>query len=166
MCGVMKSFWSAIIFEQQWFGHHRQKEKRHQTYERRFHGDVNDPRQRRVQHENKKSENCPYSPAEHQLAGRAVAGPGRSQQRVRAELYCESQSSGNEHRVVLIHRPEVRPQNDGADDDERGRDSSEEADRALLLHRSPFALPSSRWRLVFRSSSSFFCAAVILRYML
>src|SRR5450759_2113326 len=155
MCGVMKSFWSAIILEQQWFGHHRQKEERNQTHERRLEREIDDSREGRVQHQHEKSQHRSDTPAYQQLTGCTVSRPGRPEQRIRAELYCESQSSRNEHRVVLVHRPEVRPQYNGCDDDEGSRNSGEESERSPFLHRRP--------RL---SSSSCFCAAEILRYML
>src|SRR5436190_11609217 len=155
MCGVMKSLASAIIFEQQWFGHHRQKEKRHQAYQRRLDRDIRDPRQRGVQHQNEESERRSYRPADQQLTGRAASRSSRSQQRVGAELYCESQSSRNEHRIVLVNCPVVAPQDDRRDDDEGGGDSSEKSERPLLPHR-----------FLRRSSSSRSCAAEILRYML
>src|SRR5438105_1804975 len=148
MCGVMKSFWSAIIFEQQRFGHHRQKEKRHQTHQSRLHREVYYPREWRVQHQHKQTEHCTDSPTQQQLTGSAVSWPGRSQQRIGAELYCESQSSRNQHCIVLIDRSVVRPQNDRRDDYENGGNPSEEAECAFLLHGfplipSPFPLPSS-----------------------
>src|SRR4051812_22730293 len=155
MCGVMKSFWSAIIFEQQRFGHHRQKEKSHQTHQRRVEREVGDPCQRSVQHQNHEPQNRANSPAEHQLSRRSVSPTRRPKQRVRAELYCESQSSRDQHRVVLIDSAEVIPQYDCRDDYQRSGDSREEADRPRCPHR-----------LAFRSSSSLFWAALTLRYML
>src|SRR4051794_13905136 len=156
MCGVMKSFGSAIIFEQQRFGHHRQKEKRHQTYQRRLEREVYYPRQRRVQHQHQEPHSCSERPANQQLSRNSAARTSRPQQHVGAELYCESQSSGHHHRVVLIDGPEVHPQNYGGDDNEGGRHSGKECDRPLLSPRLP---PR-------RSSSSCFCAAEIWRYML
>src|SRR2546423_5921990 len=81
MCGVMKSFSSAIIFEQQRFGHHSQKEKRHQTHQRRFERDVEDPRQRRVQHEHYQSQSCTKRPSYEELA-RWLTSSARTQQSV------------------------------------------------------------------------------------
>src|SRR5438034_7413590 len=151
----MKSFASAIIFEQQRFGHHRQKEKRYQTYKRRLDIEIHDSHERRVEHQHEQPERGTYRPANQQLAGHTTSRPPRAKQGVGAKLYRESQSSRNEHSVVLIHRPEIRPQDNGGDDDESGRDPRKEAERPLFSHRRDF-----------RSSSSRFCAAEILRYML
>src|SRR2546423_62117 len=166
MCGVMKSFWSAIIFEQERFGHHRQKEKRHQTHQSRLDRDVHDPRQRREQHQHENPQTRPDSPAKQKLARRTATRSCRSQQCIGAELYCESQSSGDEHCIVLLDGAVVRPKNDCRDDDESGGNPGEETECALLFHFSLFPLPSSLFPLALLAASSCFCAALILRYML
>src|SRR4029079_1869523 len=129
MCGVMKSFWSAIIFEQQWFGHHRQKEESHQTHQRRIERKKHDPRQWGVQHQHNKSHQRTDSPPEEQRPRSALASTRRPKQRVRAQLYRESESSTHQHRSMFGHRPEEGPQNYGSDYNESAGHTSKEFER-------------------------------------
>src|SRR5688500_10781537 len=135
MCGRMKSLPSADMIQQKRFSDHRKEEVRGQTNECSVERQAQNIRQNREHHQHNQPQHRAHPPAKEELARSGGAALPRRQECERADLYCESQSSAQEQRLMLrVTRENESQEQPGVEDDCRGY-SGEQCDRFDDAHR-------------------------------